>query len=225
MIKKILCIFVLSITLLALNSCKIRGNVKLYLVKDLEYFTYKLDYVELKKKVDTTISDEDLQKLFEKSHGKVEGEFVIKEYKIFSDEALKKELGNDYKVQDEDILYVYLNAKGNTPILDVYTPSNIIYYTGNSIPDDISKDVYWPLKSLYVEGFYIPLNKSSISVNDIFAFFRNYRRITGRTMPEILGEVTFNDIDNFEFYVNGELIVDEYSFNIDESFAIELAYK
>ena len=225
MIKKILCIFVLCITLLALNSCKLRGKVKLYLVKDLEYFTYKLDYIEVKKKVDTTIFSEDLQKLFEKSHGEVEGEFVIKEYKIFSDEALKNELGNDYKVQDEDVLYVYLNAKGNTSILDVNTPSNTIYYTGNSIPDDISKDVYWPLNSLYVEGFYIPLNKSSITTNEIFAFFRNYRRITGRSMPEILGEVTFNNIDNFEFYVNGELIVDEYSFNVNETFVIELAYK
>ena len=225
MIKKILCIFVLSIALLTLNSCKPRANVKLYLVKDLEYFTYKLDFVELKKKVDTTISNEDLQQLFEKSHGEVEGEFVVKEYKIFSDEALKKELGNDYKVQDSDVLYVYLNAKGNTALFDANSPSNSIYYTGSSIPNDLSKDIYWPTKSLYVEGFYIPLNKSTITKNEIFAFFRNYRRITGRSMPEILGEVTFNDIDNFEFYVNGELIVDEYSFNPDEYFVIELAYK
>lgn len=225
MCRKFLFLFLISFVLLSLSSCSSDATVKLFMVKDTEYFVYKMDYVEITKENNSCITNEDLKLLYEKNHRKIENNFMIKEYKLFSDESLTKELGNDYQVQDGDVIYVYLNAREYSSKNGGYEPRSFIYYTGSTIPEELDDNIFWPVNSLYMEGYYIPLKENKVSKVELFEFFKNYRKFVGRTNIEYINNITFENIDDFIICVNDEEIDDFYEFNYDESFEVTITHK
>lgn len=221
----VLVLFSLCLVVISLTSCSPDATVKLYMVKDTEYFVYKMDCIEIAKENNSCITNEDLKLLYEKNHRKIENTFMIKEYKLFSDESLTTELGNDYQVQDGDVIYVYLNARDYASKNGGYEPRSFIYYTGSTIPADLDENMFWPVNSLYMEGYYIPLKENKVSKVELFEFFKNYRKFVGRTLTEQVNNITFENIDDFMIYVDDQEIIDYYEFNYDESFVVTIKYK
>ena len=225
MCRKILFLFSMFFVILPFTSCSSDATVKLYMVKDTEYFVYKMDYVEINKENNSCITNEDLKLLYEKNHGEIENDFIIKDYKLFSDESLTTELGNDYQVKNGDVIYIYLNANDYSVKPGGYVPRSFIYYTGSTIPEELSDNMFWPVNSLYMEGYYIPLKENKVSKVELFEFFKNYRKFVGYTLEENINNVKFENIDDFIISVNDEAIDDFYEFNYDDSFEVTITHK
>ena len=224
MIKKLINIFVIVFIALFISSCEsvnenVNFNVKLYCIKDEVYFTNPLGYVEIEKEKNSTINEEDLVTLYKDTHGLTDEEVIIKSYKLYKDVSLKEELDNDYEINGDDTIYVLLNAtRFSGKIGDGY-PLGDIFYTGSKKGDEIPSNFYYPLNSLYINGYYIQLESNTVSFDLLYEVYFNYRRFYGLTFREKEFNVDLSCKEKFSFEVG-----DDKMLNVGESYTLSDDY-
>ena len=215
--KKVFYLIITIVIVLSVSSCTSSVNVKLYCIKDVEYFNHSFGYVEVVKEIDSSINDDDLKNLYRNTHGLTDEEIVISSYEIYSDKNLKNKLDKDYSVKNNDVLYIHLIASVSETELGPISAESSFSFTGLSKPSDVKDNLYYPFNSLSVKSFYIPLESNVVSFDQLYDFYFNYRRLYGLNRFEEQNGVDLSLKEKFSFSIGEEMISmgESYTFGND----------
>ena len=210
-IQKVFFIVITLLFLITISSCNTNIKVKIYLVKDDLYFTNPIGYVEIDKEHSAQIDEEDIKDIFKMVHGvSDESVFVdLVDYKLFKDASLTQELDKTYKLCNNESIYVLVTAKLNSLKMGAdNSPETSIWYTGSIALEEKDENFFYPLNSLYVSGYYIPLDSETVSFDLLYEVFVNYRRTqegfgceNGLTKKEIENNIDLNCKEKFSFII------------------------
>lgn len=211
-IQKFLFILITIVVLSFITSCTIIDsnslvNVKLYLIKDDVYFTHPLGYVEVEKEYGSQLEEADLDEFIKQVHGVDDDSYVvdIKNYKLYKDSNLEEEIDTNYILTNDLSIYVLATVDISSFKMGANNlPETAMYYTGSVVPEElkVDKNFFYPLNSLYVSGYYIPLDSNTVSFDLLYEVFVNYRR-----MEKLLGHG--NGLSQYEEEFNVDLTCKE----------------
>lgn len=220
--KKVILLFILSIIVLVISGCNISYNVRLYLIKDTKYFVEPVCYKDIQKDKGSIIDSLDCKTLLQVIYSDLDIDKEITNYHLYQDKNLKFKLDLNYKINEDQTIYVYINPLDYTKnSLGEKIPSNGFYFVGEDISDYIDLSMFteniilFPNNSLSIDSFYKTLPSKTISFDDLYDFYLHYRSYFSKTHEEILMgfDILNKDKISFKFNdVNSDFISFPYTF-------------
>ena len=232
MLKRSFILLMLIIILLSISSCNTLCNVKLYLIQDEEYFTEPISYIDIQKQKGSNIELTDLEMLVQMINPDFDLDNKTLNYSLYQDKKLKEKLDYDFKVNKDLIVYVYINYLDYFDVkLGGRVPSCGFYYVGDDINNYIDLTSFnenvlvFPKGALSVGTFYKTLNNKTVSFDDLYDFYYNYRKYFPITYQEKKINFDINNKDKINFKINdveSDFVTFPYTF--DDNTALIYVY-